>query len=134
MQMLCSVLCPLMSVHLRLYSCEQLLGLSSGTCNARIPPRENAVGHALEPPGVFRTYWLPHHIPGLITYPHLLHTQDIAFAFDYSAKKLQAFYDQLADDDNTRDALDGRRKLHTLCETRWTSRADSLFFSLQKCR
>ena len=53
--------------------------------------------------------------------------QDIAFAFDYSAKKLQAFYDQLADDDNTRDALDGRRKLRTLCETRWTSRADSLY-------
>ena len=53
--------------------------------------------------------------------------QDIAFAFDYSAKKLQAFYDQLADDDITRDALDGRRKLCTLCETCWTSRADSLY-------
>ena len=42
-------------------------------------------------------------------------------------KNLQAFYDQLADDDITRDELDGRRKLCTLCETCWTSRADSLY-------
>ncbi|XP_045204590.2 52 kDa repressor of the inhibitor of the protein kinase-like [Mercenaria mercenaria] len=52
--------------------------------------------------------------------------QDIAFAFQYSAKRLQAFADELANDANTREQLDGRHKLKTLCETRWMSRADAL--------
>ncbi|CAC5367314.1 unnamed protein product [Mytilus coruscus] len=53
--------------------------------------------------------------------------QDIAFSFDYSAKKMEAFYNELDADILTKEELDGRRKLRTLCETRWTSRADSLY-------
>ncbi|VDI52418.1 Hypothetical predicted protein [Mytilus galloprovincialis] len=53
--------------------------------------------------------------------------QDIAFSFDYSAKKMDAFYNELDADILTKEELDGRRKLRTLCETRWTSRADSLY-------
>ena len=53
--------------------------------------------------------------------------QDIAFSFDYSAKKMDAFSNELDADILTKEELDGRRKLRTLCETRWTSRADSLY-------
>ncbi|CAC5385815.1 unnamed protein product [Mytilus coruscus] len=53
--------------------------------------------------------------------------QDIAFSFDYSAKKMEAFYNELDADILTKEELDGRRKLRTLCETRWTSRADSMY-------
>ena len=52
--------------------------------------------------------------------------QDIAFAFDYSAKRLTAFADELAKDAATKEVMDGRQKLKTLCETRWMSRADAL--------
>lgn len=52
--------------------------------------------------------------------------QDVAFAFDYSAKRLLAFRDELSEDNVSKEALDGRTKLKTLCETRWASRADSL--------
>lgn len=52
--------------------------------------------------------------------------QDIAFAFDYSAKRLAAFTDELSQDAVTKEAMTGRHKLKTLCETRWMSRADSL--------
>ena len=52
--------------------------------------------------------------------------QDVAFAFDYSAKRLSAFMDELSTDAVTKENMDGRKKLRTLCETRWTSRADSL--------
>ncbi len=53
--------------------------------------------------------------------------QDIAFAFAYSAKRLVAFSAELATDGNTKEQLDQRTKLRTLCETRWSSRADALF-------
>ncbi|CAG2257347.1 unnamed protein product [Mytilus edulis] len=53
--------------------------------------------------------------------------QDIAFSFDYSAKKMDAFYNEVDADILTKEELDGKRKLRTLCETRWTSRADSLY-------
>ena len=43
--------------------------------------------------------------------------QDVAFAFDYSSKKLQAFYEEVDADAATKD-MDTRTKLHTLCETR----------------
>ena len=52
--------------------------------------------------------------------------QDIAFSFDYSAKRMETFYNELETDDLTKEELEGRKKLRTLCETRWTSRADSL--------
>ena len=52
--------------------------------------------------------------------------QDIALCFDYSAKRLEAFASELETDAQSKEALDGRRKLRTLCETRWMSRADSL--------
>jgi hypothetical protein len=51
--------------------------------------------------------------------------QEVAFSFDYSSKKLQAFYQELDSDATTN--MDKRTKLCTLCETRWTSRADALY-------
>lgn len=53
--------------------------------------------------------------------------QDIAFAFEYSSKRLEAFSDELQSDDNTKDQMENRTKLRTLCETRWSSRADALY-------
>ncbi|XP_052778692.1 zinc finger MYM-type protein 1-like [Mya arenaria] len=52
--------------------------------------------------------------------------QDIAFAFDYSAKRLTTFADELSEDVVTKQSMEGRQKLKTLCETRWMSRADAL--------
>ncbi|XP_045215568.2 zinc finger MYM-type protein 1-like [Mercenaria mercenaria] len=52
--------------------------------------------------------------------------QDITFAFSYSGKRLEAFANELAEDAVTREKLEGRQKLRTLCETRWTSRTDAL--------
>ena len=51
---------------------------------------------------------------------------DIAFAFDYSAKRLNAFANELYTDVPTTDTMDQRTKLRTLCETRQTRRADAL--------
>ncbi|CAC5359187.1 unnamed protein product [Mytilus coruscus] len=54
--------------------------------------------------------------------------QDIAFAVDYSAKRLNAFATELNNcDKNVKEAMEKRSKLTTLCETRWSARADSLF-------
>jgi hypothetical protein len=53
--------------------------------------------------------------------------QEIAFSFDYSAKRLTAFSAELADNQNVQEEMERRSKLRTLCETRWSSRADSLF-------
>lgn len=53
--------------------------------------------------------------------------QQIAFAFDYSAKRLLAFQDALSQDIITKEEMERRSKLRTLCETRWASRADSLY-------
>ena len=53
--------------------------------------------------------------------------QEVAFSFDYSSKKLQAFYQELDSDATTKENMDKRTKLRTLCETRWTSRADALY-------
>ena len=53
--------------------------------------------------------------------------QEIVFSFDYSAKRLLAFSEGLAENQTVQEQLDRRTKLRTLCETRWSSRADSLF-------
>ena len=53
--------------------------------------------------------------------------QEIAFSFDYSAKWLLAFSEELSENQTVQEQLDRRTKLRTLCETRWSSRADSLF-------
>jgi len=53
--------------------------------------------------------------------------QMIAFAYDYSAKRLTAFNEGLNQDELAKAQMDNRRKLKTLCETRWASRADALF-------
>lgn len=53
--------------------------------------------------------------------------QDVAFCFDYSAKRLKTFFNELAKNDDVQDQMDRRTKLRTLCETRWSSRADLLF-------
>ncbi|XP_052783217.1 zinc finger MYM-type protein 1-like [Mya arenaria] len=52
--------------------------------------------------------------------------QDISFLFDYSAKRLAAFVDELSRDVTTKEEMEQRTKLRTLCETRWSSRADAL--------
>ena len=52
--------------------------------------------------------------------------QEITFSFDYSAKQLLAFSEELSENQTVQEQLDRRTKLRTLCETRWSSRADSL--------
>jgi hypothetical protein len=44
--------------------------------------------------------------------------QEIAFSFDYSAKRLTAFSAELADNQNVQEEIERRWKLRTLCETR----------------
>ena len=51
----------------------------------------------------------------------------IAFVFDYSAKRLTAFNEALNQDEVAKAQMENRRKMKTLCETRWASRADALF-------
>ena len=53
--------------------------------------------------------------------------QGIAFAFGYSAKRLNAFADELETDETVKENMERRTKLKTLCETRWFSRADALY-------
>lgn len=53
--------------------------------------------------------------------------QDIAVAFGYSAKRLDAFADELETDKTVKENMERRTKLKTLCETRWFSRADALY-------
>lgn len=52
--------------------------------------------------------------------------QEVAFLFNYSAKKTAHFKETL---ENSLDKaeMDRRTKLQSLCETRWASRADALF-------
>ncbi|CAC5412466.1 unnamed protein product [Mytilus coruscus] len=52
--------------------------------------------------------------------------QEIAFSFHYSAKKLGKLQDELEQNQNVKDKLDGKTKIQTLCETRWFSRASDL--------
>ena len=49
--------------------------------------------------------------------------QVISLLFDYSAKHLFAFQDELSHDVATQEDMNPRTKLRTLCETRWSSRA-----------
>ena len=51
----------------------------------------------------------------------------IAFAFDYSAKRLLAFQESLDQNAQVREKKDRRAKLGTLCETRWASRGVALY-------
>jgi methionine salvage enolase-phosphatase E1 len=41
-------------------------------------------------------------------------------AFDYSAKKLHAFFDERDADATTKEHMEERTALQTLCEMRWT--------------
>ncbi|XP_052258702.1 zinc finger MYM-type protein 1-like [Dreissena polymorpha] len=52
--------------------------------------------------------------------------QQVAFAFNYSAKRLLQFQETLADDNISKEAMAERTKLRSLCETRWSARADAL--------
>ena len=51
----------------------------------------------------------------------------IAFAFDYSAKRLLSFKENLEQNVVVKEEMERRQKLKTLCETRWASRSESLF-------
>ncbi|XP_045178153.2 zinc finger MYM-type protein 1-like [Mercenaria mercenaria] len=53
--------------------------------------------------------------------------QQIGFAFKYSAKRLLAFQEELGNDPVAREEMNKRTRLQGLCETRWASRADSLY-------
>ena len=53
--------------------------------------------------------------------------QQITFHFNYSAKRQGNFQNCLATDAESTEAMQGRRKLRSLCETRWSARADLLF-------
>jgi hypothetical protein len=53
--------------------------------------------------------------------------KDVSYAFHYSSKRTGRFKTMLQQaDEEQLDALDGRRKIKGLCETRWSSRADTL--------
>jgi hypothetical protein len=52
--------------------------------------------------------------------------QTVAFAFNYSAKRLMRFQEQLDGDAACREEMERRTKLQSLCETRWAARADAL--------
>ncbi|XP_052809538.1 zinc finger MYM-type protein 1-like [Mya arenaria] len=52
--------------------------------------------------------------------------QTIAFAFNYSAKRLLHFNENLNNDNVCREELERRTKLQSLCETRWAARSDAL--------
>ncbi|XP_053390690.1 zinc finger MYM-type protein 1-like [Mercenaria mercenaria] len=60
--------------------------------------------------------------------------QTIAFAFDYSAKRLLSFQSNLENDQVSREQMEKRKKLQTLCETRWAARADALYTFLSSFR
>jgi hypothetical protein len=44
--------------------------------------------------------------------------QEVAFAFDYSAKKLHAFFDERDADATTKENIEKRIELRTLCKMR----------------
>ena len=52
--------------------------------------------------------------------------QEIAFAFSYSAKRQYQFKQMLSETPEAEEEMGKRRKLRTLCETRWSARADAL--------
>lgn len=58
--------------------------------------------------------------------------QTISFAFDYSAKRLKQFKESLSNDNSTKEQIERKTKLQTLCETRWFSRVDALT-TFKKC-
>ncbi|WAR27860.1 hypothetical protein MAR_013564, partial [Mya arenaria] len=53
--------------------------------------------------------------------------QTIAFAFNYFAKRMLCFKEQLAGDQASKQEMEKRTKLQYLCATRWAARADALF-------
>ncbi|XP_052792424.1 52 kDa repressor of the inhibitor of the protein kinase-like [Mya arenaria] len=53
--------------------------------------------------------------------------QQIAFAFNYSAKRVLRFQENLENDAAAREEMDRGTKLQSLCETRWAARAEALY-------
>ncbi|XP_052218336.1 zinc finger MYM-type protein 1-like [Dreissena polymorpha] len=60
--------------------------------------------------------------------------QQVAFAFNYSAKRLLLFQETLADDNISKEAMAEGTKLRSLCETRWSARADAFHTFLASYR
>ena len=53
--------------------------------------------------------------------------KDVSYAFHYSSKRTGRFKTKLQQADKEQlDALNGRKKIKGLCETRWSCRADAL--------
>jgi hypothetical protein len=56
--------------------------------------------------------------------------KDVSYAFHYSSKRTGRFKTMLQQaDEEQLDALDGRRKMKGLCETRWSSSQTHLAYS-----
>ncbi|XP_048770497.2 52 kDa repressor of the inhibitor of the protein kinase-like [Ostrea edulis] len=53
--------------------------------------------------------------------------QQIAFAFHFSAKRIDVFKEEVKENDEAKASMEKRQKLQTLCETRWASGANALF-------
>ncbi|XP_053405138.1 zinc finger MYM-type protein 1-like [Mercenaria mercenaria] len=60
--------------------------------------------------------------------------QTISFAFNYSAKRLLRFQENLENDPTSRAEIDRRTKLKSLCETRCAARSDALHTFLSSFR
>lgn len=52
--------------------------------------------------------------------------QEVGFAFHYSAKRMEAFLDELSGNAAVKEALNRKTKIAKLGETRWISRSDAL--------
>jgi hypothetical protein len=73
------------------------------------------------------------HKPFIFLRPSIA-SKDVSYAFHYSSKRTGRFKTMLQQaDDEQLDAIDGRRKIKGLCETRWSSRADALLLFGKFC-
>ena len=53
--------------------------------------------------------------------------QQVAFTFQYSAKRINMFKEELKENITAKGSMEKIRKLQTMCETRGASRANALF-------
>lgn len=53
--------------------------------------------------------------------------QTVVFAFNYSAKRLLEFTEVIHADPVSRENMEKRCRLQSLCEIRWAARADALY-------
>ncbi|KAH3796906.1 hypothetical protein DPMN_150483 [Dreissena polymorpha] len=99
--------------------------------------RGSTAVYRLELGHCFRKLFIPTVEPIALTWLSYMHPENtmrnmmstvqvIAFALNYSAKRLLNFQDNLENDPVSREEMEKRTKLQSLCETRWAARADAL--------